>query len=114
MGITGWNRTWNLISIIPYVAQLGKIAVQDPRWAKNVVHPRDYETKSMLCAPVVVEDKVVAVIQLLNKFLGFPWNMGSNVTQPKKLKTTYVYIYIYYMICLDNSGNILVTWWVKW
>ena len=83
-----------MISIIPDVAQVdsktwGRVSklvppvAQDPRWAKNVVHPRDYETKSMLCAPVVVEDKVVAVIQLLNKFLGFPWNIGSSVTQQK-------------------------------
>ncbi|CAL1142604.1 unnamed protein product [Cladocopium goreaui] len=58
--LAGWVATKNEMVNIPDVAQ-------DPRWAKNVVHPRDYETKSMLCAPVVVEDKVVAVIQLLNK-----------------------------------------------
>lgn len=40
---------------------------EDARWAKNV---NGYKTTSMLCAPVVLEEKVVAVIQLLNKFLG--------------------------------------------
>ena len=40
---------------------------QDSRWHRK---PADYPTKSMLCAPVLLEGKVVAVIQLLNKRLG--------------------------------------------
>ena len=38
---------------------------KDSRWTKNA--NAQYATKSMLCAPVVLEDKVIAVIQLLNK-----------------------------------------------
>eukprot|EP00438_Fugacium_kawagutii_P029972 Skav217699 [mRNA] locus=scaffold2294:29161:29995:- [translate_table: standard] len=58
--LAGWVATNNEIVNIPDVSQ-------DARWAKHV---NGYKTKSMLCAPVVLEDQVVAVIQLLNKFLG--------------------------------------------
>ena len=59
---------------------------QDSRWHRK---PADYPTKSMLCAPVLLEGKVVAVIQLLNKRLGlkrgcdfFGWGVGGWGIQP--------------------------------
>lgn len=60
---------------------------QDSRWHRK---PADYPTKSMLCAPVLLEGKVVAVIQLLNKRLGLKrgcfffwlgsWGVGNTAT----------------------------------
>eukprot|EP00933_Yihiella_yeosuensis_P047859 TRINITY_DN43823_c0_g1_i1.p1 TRINITY_DN43823_c0_g1~~TRINITY_DN43823_c0_g1_i1.p1 ORF type:complete len:351 (-),score=89.24 TRINITY_DN43823_c0_g1_i1:177-1229(-) len=59
-------------SIAGWVAQHGELVniadcSKDPRWGGKSVKSGDFVTKSMLCAPVVLEDKVVAVIQLLNK-----------------------------------------------
>ena len=56
--LAGWVACNNQVINIPDVTK-------DRRWAKQTTS--DYVTKSMLCAPVVLEDKVVAVIQLLNK-----------------------------------------------
>jgi len=55
--IAGWVACNNEIVNIPDVSK-------DSRWHRK---PADYPTKSMLCAPVLLEGKVVAVIQLLNK-----------------------------------------------
>lgn len=43
-----------------------KDVTKDPRWSARAVKS-EYRTVSMLCAPVELEGKVVAVIQLLNK-----------------------------------------------
>ena len=56
--LAGWVACNNKIVNVPDVSQ-------DSRWTKQGTS--QYTTKSMLCAPVVLEDKVVAVIQLLNK-----------------------------------------------
>ena len=56
--LAGWVACNNEVVNVPDVQQ-------DPRWTKTA--KAKYTTKSMLCAPVVQEGKVVAVIQLLNK-----------------------------------------------
>ncbi|CAE7329471.1 TMEM65 [Symbiodinium sp. CCMP2592] len=56
--LAGWVACNKELVNIPDVTQ-------DPRWTKP--SKMNYATKSMLCAPVVLDGKVIAVIQLLNK-----------------------------------------------
>ncbi|CAE8620361.1 unnamed protein product [Polarella glacialis] len=58
--IAGWVAQNNEGVNIPDVTK-------DPRWSKGVKFADGFELRSMLCAPVVLEGKVVAVIQLMNK-----------------------------------------------
>ncbi|WP_409341886.1 PP2C family protein-serine/threonine phosphatase [Paenibacillus sp. MBLB4367] len=59
-GIAGW------------VAQTGESvriddAARDPRWSSKVAKKVEYETRNMLCVPVMNRGEVVGVIQVLNK-----------------------------------------------
>mmetsp|Transcript_46289 Transcript_46289/g.124360 ORF Transcript_46289/g.124360 Transcript_46289/m.124360 type:complete len:348 (-) Transcript_46289:139-1182(-) len=58
--VAGWVAVNKEIANVPDVKQ-------DPRWVRGSTSASDFEPKSMLCAPVVRDDKTVAVIQLLNK-----------------------------------------------
>jgi len=56
--VAGWVAVSKQLANIPDVQK-------DSRWKGN--NSESFVTKSMLCAPVMCDDKVVAVIQLLNK-----------------------------------------------
>ncbi len=62
-GIAGW------------VAQNGESdlvrdTTEDPRWAKRVDDSSDFRTDNMITVPVKVKDKVIGVIQAINKLHG--------------------------------------------
>ncbi|MFC5449772.1 PP2C family protein-serine/threonine phosphatase [Paenibacillus aestuarii] len=59
-GIAGW------------VAQTGQSvkvddAAKDERWSAKVAKRVDYPTRNMLCVPLVSKDKIIGVLQVLNK-----------------------------------------------
>lgn len=66
-GIAGWVATHGIGQIVNDVEQ-------DPRWYDVIGREADFVTKSILCVPMRVKDRVVGVIQLLNKRSGAPFN----------------------------------------
>jgi len=59
-GIAGWVATHGVGQIVHDVEQ-------DPRWYDVVGREFDFVTQSILCVPMKVKDRVVGVVQLLNK-----------------------------------------------
>lgn len=59
-GIAGWVATHGVGQIVHDVEQ-------DPRWYDAVGREVDFVTRSILCVPMKVQDRVVGVMQLLNK-----------------------------------------------
>jgi signal transduction histidine kinase len=59
-GIAGWVATHGVGQIVHDVEQ-------DPRWYDAVGREVDFITHSILCVPMKVKDRVVGVMQLLNK-----------------------------------------------
>lgn len=59
-GIAGWVLTHGLGQIVNDVEQ-------DPRWYDAIGREVDFVTHSILCVPMKVQDRVVGVMQLLNK-----------------------------------------------
>lgn len=54
------------------VAQTGEPIIaqdvqQDPRWSRDVAYAIDFETRSILCVPMTLRDRVIGVIEVLNK-----------------------------------------------
>lgn len=54
------------------VAQTGEPIIaqdvhRDPRWIRDVAYAIDFETRSILCVPMTLHDRVVGVIEVLNK-----------------------------------------------
>ena len=65
-GIAGWVATNGIGQIVNDVEQ-------DPRWFDGVARDIDFVTKSILCAPMQRGDRVVGVMQVLNKRSGEPF-----------------------------------------
>lgn len=75
-GIAGWVATNGIGQIVNDVEQ-------DRRWFDGVSRDVDFVTRSILCAPMRIGDKVVGVMQVLNKLSGEPF-----VEQDLQLLTT--------------------------
>ena len=65
-GIAGWVATNGIGQIVNDVEQ-------DPRWFDGVARDMDFVTRSILCAPMRLRDRVVGVMQVLNKRSGEPF-----------------------------------------
>jgi signal transduction histidine kinase len=65
-GIAGWVATNGIGQIVNDVEQ-------DPRWFDGISLATDFITKSILCAPMRHGDRVVGVMQVLNKRSGDPF-----------------------------------------
>ncbi|MFQ3631339.1 GAF domain-containing sensor histidine kinase [Roseiflexus sp.] len=66
-GIAGWVATNGIGQIVNDVEQ-------DPRWFDGVARDVDFETRQILCAPMRIGDRVVGVMQVLNKRDGTLFN----------------------------------------
>ncbi len=69
-GIAGWvaaNREAVMVDDVHF----------DPRFSSTIDHDFDFRTHSMLCVPIVYADKVLGVIQALNKLDGEEFNEGD-------------------------------------
>ncbi len=66
-GIAGWVATNGIGQIVNDVEQ-------DPRWFDGVARDTDYLTRSLVCAPMRIGDRVVGVMQVLNKRTGEPFS----------------------------------------
>lgn len=75
-GIAGWVASNGIGQIVNDVEQ-------DPRWFDAVSRDVDFETRQILCAPMRLGDRVVGVMQVLNKRGGEPF-----VEQDLRLLTT--------------------------
>lgn len=62
-GIAGWVATHGIPQIINDVEQ-------DSRWYDGIGREVDFVTRSMVCVPMLVQERVVGVMQLLNKRSG--------------------------------------------
>lgn len=65
-GIAGWVAMNGIGQIVNDVEQ-------DPRWFDGVARDMDFVTRSILCVPMRLRDRVVGVIQVLNKRSGDPF-----------------------------------------
>jgi signal transduction histidine kinase len=65
-GIAGWVATNGIGQIVNDVEQ-------DPRWFDGIARDIDFVTRSILCAPMRQSDRVVGVMQVLNKRTGEPF-----------------------------------------
>jgi signal transduction histidine kinase len=59
-GIAGWVATHGIPQIVNDVEQ-------DPRWYNGIGREVDFVTRSLVCVPMRVKDRIVGVMQLLNK-----------------------------------------------
>jgi signal transduction histidine kinase len=66
-GIAGWVATNGIGQIVNDVEQ-------DPRWFDGVARDIEFVTRSILCAPMRQGDRIVGVMQVLNKRSGEPFN----------------------------------------
>jgi len=66
-GIAGWVATNGIGQIVNDVEQ-------DPRWFDGVARDVDFVTRQILCAPMRIGDRVVGVMQVLNKRDGTPFD----------------------------------------
>mgnify|MGYP001098141109 CR=1 FL=1 len=58
--------------IAGHVAQTGKPVLiedvsKDKRWERSISDKMGYKTKSIVCSPMMVEDRIIGVIQFINK-----------------------------------------------
>lgn len=65
-GIAGWVATNGIGQIVNDVEQ-------DPRWFDGIALATDFVTKSIICAPMKHGERVVGVMQVLNKRSGEPF-----------------------------------------
>jgi signal transduction histidine kinase len=65
-GIAGWVASNGIGQIVNDVEQ-------DPRWFDGVSRDMDFVTRSLICAPMKASDRVVGVMQVLNKRTGEPF-----------------------------------------
>src|SRR5262245_15943771 len=65
-GIAGWVATNGIGQIVNDVEQ-------DPRWFDGVARDIDFVTRSILCAPMRQGERIVGVMQVLNKRSGEPF-----------------------------------------
>jgi sigma-B regulation protein RsbU (phosphoserine phosphatase) len=69
-GIAGWVAQNAQPTIIPN-------ARLDPRFSADVDQSFQFQTRSMLCVPIVADGKVLGVIQALNKADGQEFKRGD-------------------------------------
>jgi signal transduction histidine kinase len=65
-GIAGWVATNGIGQIVNDVEQ-------DPRWFDGIARDTDFVTRSILCAPMRLGERVMGVMQVLNKRSGEPF-----------------------------------------
>jgi signal transduction histidine kinase len=65
-GIAGWVATNGIGQIVNDVEQ-------DPRWFDGIARDIEFVTRSILCAPMRQGDRIVGVMQVLNKRSGEPF-----------------------------------------
>ncbi len=65
-GIAGWVVTHG-------VGQIVNDVEQDSRWYDAISRDADFVTRSILCAPMRLKDRVIGAVQLLNKADGQPF-----------------------------------------
>lgn len=66
-GIAGWVTTHGIGQVVNDVEQ-------DPRWYDGIGREADFVTRSILCVPIRLKDRVIGAMQLLNKRNGEPFN----------------------------------------
>ncbi len=66
-GIAGWVVTHG-------VGQIVNDVEQDPRWYDAIGREADFITRSILCVPMRIKDRISGVMQLLNKVDGKPFS----------------------------------------
>lgn len=59
-GIAGWVVTHGIPQVVNDVEQ-------DPRWYDGIGREVDFVTRSLVCVPMRVKDRIIGVMQLLNK-----------------------------------------------
>jgi PAS domain S-box-containing protein len=62
-GIAGWSAQEGQPALVPDVRK-------DGRWYSQVDWETDFVTKSVLCVPLIAKDRVIGVLQVLNKRTG--------------------------------------------
>ncbi|NWG20450.1 MAG: GAF domain-containing sensor histidine kinase [Chloroflexi bacterium] len=66
-GIAGWVATNGIGQIVNDVEQ-------DPRWFDGIARDVDFVTRQILCAPMRIGERIVGVMQVLNKRDGTPFD----------------------------------------
>ncbi|ACL25682.1 GAF domain-containing sensor histidine kinase [Chloroflexus aggregans] len=66
-GIAGWVVTHG-------VGQIVNDVEHDPRWYDAISREADFVTRSIVCVPMRVKDRIIGAMQLLNKIDGQPFN----------------------------------------
>jgi len=62
-GIAGWSAQEGRPALVPDVRK-------DARWYSQMDRETDFVTRSVLCVPLIAKDRVIGVIQVLNKRTG--------------------------------------------
>jgi PAS domain S-box-containing protein len=62
-GIAGWTAQEGQPVLVPDVRK-------DARWYSQVDQETDFVTRSLLCVPLIAKDRVIGVVQVLNKRVG--------------------------------------------
>ncbi|MCK4251643.1 diguanylate cyclase [candidate division WOR-3 bacterium] len=65
-GVAGWVARYGQSLIVPDVTK-------DPRFYSGVDKKTKFTTKSILCAPMVSKDKIIGVVEVVNKVGGEPF-----------------------------------------
>lgn len=67
VGIAGWVATQREAVVIPDVHR-------DPRFSADVDRTFQFQTRSMVCVPIVANDRILGVFQAINKFEDLPFD----------------------------------------
>jgi sigma-B regulation protein RsbU (phosphoserine phosphatase) len=66
-GIAGWVAENRKPAVVNNVAD-------DPRWAKKADKASQFQTKAILAVPMLVKDKLIGVMEAINRADGSPFN----------------------------------------
>lgn len=66
-GISGWVAKEGVPLVVPDVSK-------DPRFFKEIDRALEFKTKSILCVPLISKDKVLGVLEVVNKLGNEPFN----------------------------------------
>lgn len=86
--LAGWCAQHKEMMNIPEVKK-------DPRWAGGPVKAGQFVPVSMICAPVILDGKVIAVIQLLNKLDDDKNPMAFNMEDERVVKMLAAHVAIF-------------------
>lgn len=89
-GIAGWVATNRKPILIPDVSK-------DPRFFSGIDKISGFKTESIICAPLISRDRVLGVIELINK------KIGDEFTESDLESLTHLADYI--AIAIDNAKN---------